>query len=119
MTDKAKRWAMVLHLSLYSFLLGGIGQVIVPILIWQIKKNELPEIDLHGKAVANWAISGFLYLLLLSVLLSAPLSDELKAPIYFLIPLIGGCVVIFPLIGTFQASGGKVWEYPLSIPFFR
>ena len=119
MTDEAKRWSIILHLSLYSFLLFGIGQVIVPILIWQIKKNALPEIDPHGKAVANWAISGFLYLLLLSVLLSAPLSDQLKTPIYFLTPLIGGCVVIFPLIGTVQASGGKVWQYPLSIPFFR
>jgi uncharacterized Tic20 family protein len=28
-------------------------------LIWQLKKDEIPALDAHGKMVANWMISSF------------------------------------------------------------
>jgi hypothetical protein len=34
-----------------------VGSLIAPIIIWQLKKNEFPELDAHGKVVVNWIIS--------------------------------------------------------------
>ena len=31
--------------------------LVTPIVLWQIKKTEYPEIDEHGKAVVNWMIT--------------------------------------------------------------
>ena len=35
-----------------------------------------------------------------------------------MIIVLGALQVIFPIIGTLQASGGKLWRYPPSINFF-
>jgi hypothetical protein len=52
----ARQWAMLLHLStLAGFIAVGAG-FIAPIVIWQIKKTDYPELDPHGKNVANWLI---------------------------------------------------------------
>lgn len=57
----AKQWAMFLHFSILAGFVIPIAGLIVPIIIWQIKKTELPEIDAHGKVVANWIISAIIY----------------------------------------------------------
>ena len=50
---------MILHLSmLLSFSLVG---VIAPIVIWQIKKEQYPILDAHGRNAANFMLSMFIY----------------------------------------------------------
>lgn len=59
--QEAQQWAMWLHFSLLAgWLIPGLG-FIAPILMWQLKKDELPTIDRHGKIVINWLISSIIY----------------------------------------------------------
>ncbi len=54
---ETRKWAFILHMSvLAGFALPPAG-FIAPIVIWQLKKNELPGIDAHGKNAVNWIIS--------------------------------------------------------------
>lgn len=103
---------MLLHLSLLAGFLVPMAGLIAPIVIWQIKKTELPGIDVHGKIVANWVISAFLYgvgcFLLVFVLVGIPLFIAL-----------GIMAIVFPIIGGIKANNGEAWKYPLSIPFFK
>jgi uncharacterized protein len=109
---QTRLWAMLLHLSqLASFVLPLAG-LIVPILIWQIKKAELPGIDVHGKIVMNWVISALLYGLVCFVLLFVVVGLPLLV-------ILGALAVVFPIIGGIKANNGEVWKYPLSIPFFK
>jgi uncharacterized protein len=105
---QTRLWAMLLHLSL---LLGfSVIGFAVPILIWQIKKTDLPDIDEHGKIVCNWLISACLYggacILLWFTFVTIPLTI-----------LLGVLAVVFPIIGAIKANNGEVWKYPLSISF--
>ena len=110
-TDReARQWAMFLHLSLLGgFLIPGLG-FIAPIIIWQIKKDELPTIDSHGKIAVNWLISSLIYgtvcVLLSFVLIGIPL-----------LLILGVLSVVFPIMGGIKANNGKLWKYPLSISF--
>lgn len=53
----SRNWAMFLHLSvLLGWPLPVLG-LLAPILIWQLKKEEFPELDEHGKEVLNFLIS--------------------------------------------------------------
>ena len=110
--QQTRQWAMFLHLSLLAGFLLPMAGLIVPIIIWQVKKTELPGIDAHGKIVANWIISALLYglgcFVLLFVLVGVPLFMVL-----------GVISIIFPIIGGIKANNGEVWKYPLSIPFFK
>src|SRR5687768_4579326 len=53
---ETNQWAMFLHLSLLAGFVVPLAGLVAPIVIWQIKKTELPEIDIHGKIVMNWII---------------------------------------------------------------
>ena len=61
MEKETRNWAMFLHLSLLSGFLIPFAGLIAPIVIWQLKKEEMPEIDAHGKMVANFILSMLIY----------------------------------------------------------
>lgn len=105
-------WALFLHLSQLLGFLVPLGGLIAPLLIWQIKKDELPALDAHGKVVMNWVLSALIYTVvagLLSLLV-------IGIPLLIIVLLLG---VVFPIIGGVKASNGELWPYPLSIPFLR
>ncbi|HLR86539.1 MAG TPA: DUF4870 domain-containing protein [Wenzhouxiangella sp.] len=105
-------WAMVLHLSVLSGLVVPLAGLIVPIVIYLVKKDELPGLKPHGDVVFNWMISALIYAIV-SVILMIVLVGFLLAPLVAILSL------VFPIIGGIKASDGEVWPYPLSIRFFK
>jgi uncharacterized Tic20 family protein len=110
--QQTRQWAMFLHLSmLANFVLPPAG-LVAPIVIWQLKKDELPGIDAHGKNAVNWIISAVIYglvsALLVLVLIGIPMLIAL-----------GVLTIIFPIIAGIKANNGEVWKYPLTIPFVK
>ncbi len=108
--QQTRQWAMLLHISLLAGLAVPVAGLVVPILIWQLKKDELPGIDVHGKIVVNWIISFLIYVigaaLLMIVLIGLPLLLALMV-----------LHIVFPIIGAIKANEGEAWRYPLSITF--
>ena len=109
---EARQWAMFLHLSMLAGFLVPLGGLIVPIVIWQLKKAALPEIDVHGKIVMNWIISLIIY----SVLSALLIFVLIGIPMLIGLGIIG---VVFPIIGGIKANNGEAWKYPLSIRFLK
>lgn len=112
-SKETRQWAMLLHLSsLISY--SGLG-VIVPILIWQIKKDDLPGLDIHGRIVANYLLTTFIIAALygISLLLVVGL---LLLPIA--IPVMIIYALVFPIVGALKAHNGEAWHYPFMIRFF-
>lgn len=105
-----RQWALFLHLSLLAGHAVPMGGIIAPILIWQIKKEELPEIDVHGKNAVNWIISLIIYLVV-----CVPLCFVLVG--FALLAILGVLAVVFPIIAAMKANEGETWRYPLSITF--
>ena len=109
--SETRQWAMFLHLSLLAGLVVPGAGFILPIVLWQVKKETVPGLDAHGKVVANWmlsaliyaVVSGFLCLLLVGI------------PLLVILGLLS---IIFPIIGGIRANEGILWKYPMSIQFF-
>ena len=111
-TPEQKQMGMFLHLSqLLNAVLPPAG-IVVPIVLWQIKKDEMPALDAHGKMVVNWLISSLIYFVV-SLILTIVLIGILG--------LIALAVmsVVFPIIGGIKANNGAFWEYPLTIKFLK
>jgi uncharacterized Tic20 family protein len=108
---QARQWAVLLHLSQFAGYVVPLGGLILPFVIWQWKKSELPEIDAHGKAVANWIVSELIY----GVLCLFLAFFLIGIPLLLLLLLLG---VLFPVIGAIKANQGEVWKYPLAFRFF-
>lgn len=103
---------MLLHFSQYSGFIVPVGGFIVPVLIWQLKKDDVPGLDEHGKNVTNWLISYVIYWAV-SGLLTLFLIGFVAMIALFLMML------IFPIIGGIKANAGETWKYPTAIGFLK
>lgn len=109
--DQTRFWAMLLHFSLLAGYVAPLAGFIAPIVLWQVKKDELPEIDEHGKNATNWLISHLIYFVLCIPLCFVVIG-------FGLLMILGVLAIVFPVIAGIKANNGEVWRYPLSIRFF-
>lgn len=106
--QQARQWAMFLHLSqLAGYIIPLLG-LIAPIVIWQIKKEEYPILDEHGKIVVNWIISELIYAAIGFVLMFVVIGIPILA-------VLGVLAIVFPIIGGIKANNGELWRYPMTI----
>lgn len=125
-TPEEKQMGMFMHLSLAStFFLPWAG-LLAPIIFWQIKKDELPALDAHGKMITNWVISSVIYSVICGFLIG--IGIPLTLLVVGIIPIILGGLglfavwvmgIVFSIIGGLKANEGEFWEYPLTIKFLK
>ncbi len=111
-TADQRQMGLFLHLSQLASVIVPVAGIIAPILIWQLQKDKMPEIDAHGKMVANWMISSLIYSVV-SIILMLVLVGFLT----FLALII--MALVFPIVGAIKANNGQLWEYPLTIKFLK
>jgi uncharacterized Tic20 family protein len=109
---QTRQWALFLHLSLLANYLVPLAGLVLPIVIWQLKKDELPGIDAHGKNALNWIISKVIYLVVSGILIFLVIG----IPLLIALGIVG---IIFPIIAALKANNGEVWKYPLAIEFLK
>lgn len=109
---QARQWAFLLHLSVLTGFVVPLAGLIVPIVIWQLKKDELPGIDAHGKNAVNWIISEIIYAAVCGILAFMVVG----IPLLIALAVVG---VVFPIVAAIKANNGEVWEYPLTITFVK
>ena len=51
---EVRNWAMLCHLSTFSGWFIPFGNILGPLIIWLMKREESPFIDAHGKEALNW-----------------------------------------------------------------
>ncbi len=110
--QRARQWAMFIHLSQLAGFLAPLAGLVIPILLWQIRKNELPGTDIHGKIVLNWILSEIVYFIGCVVLVFCLIG----IPLLVALLVLG---IIFPIIGALKANNGEAWPYPLSIEWLK
>ena len=106
-----KLWSTLLHLSLLAGLIIPLGGLIVPIVIYILKKDEIPGLEPHWHVVINWMISAIIYAAISFILMILVIG-------IFMLWALGLLCLVFPIIGAIKANDGEVWKYPLSIEFF-
>jgi hypothetical protein len=117
---QARAWNMLCHLSALAGFIGiPLGNIIGPLIVWQIKKNEFPSVDVHGKMALNFQITATLAVFASVVggfVLSFFCVGYLLFPVAGLIALADlVCVIIFAI----KANNGEPCKYPLSIEFVK
>ncbi|MEI7911848.1 MAG: DUF4870 domain-containing protein [Verrucomicrobiota bacterium] len=109
-----KQWAMLLHLSqLAGVVVPGLG-LAAPIIIWQVKKEQFPELDPHGKMVTNWIISLLIYCVAATLL--SVVTCGFGALLFIPVAVVA---IIFPILGGLKARDGILWKYPITITFLK
>ena len=52
-TPEEKQMGMFLHLSQLAIIFLPLAGLLAPIILWQIKKDEIPALDAHGKMITT------------------------------------------------------------------
>jgi uncharacterized Tic20 family protein len=115
-----RQWAIGIHLS---GLLGFAGphflNVIGPLIIWLLKKQDSSYLNAVGKRVVNFQISYSLYGFAAATLIGLLWWIVIGL---FLIPLyviIAVAWLLFTIIGAVKESNGETYEFPYVIKFFQ
>ena len=105
---QARTWNMLCHLSALAAFIGiPFGNILGPLIIWQIKKNEFPSVEIHGKAALNFQITVTIAAgvsAVVAVVLSFFCIGYLLFPLVILIGLAG---LVFAIIAAIKASNGE------------
>jgi uncharacterized Tic20 family protein len=95
------------------------GNVLGPLVVWQIKKNECPSVEAHGKAALNFQLTVTVAALavgMVAFVLMFIFIGFLLLPVAI---LIGLCGAIFAIIAGLKANEGKEYRYPYSFEFVK
>ena len=107
-SEEARTWAMAAHLAGFCGFLVPFGSIIGPLVVWLIKKDEMPFVDDQGKEALNFqitvAIAGVVFGFLTIVLIGIPL----------LLALIVYDVVMI-VIAAIKAKDGETYRYPFTL----
>ena len=113
-SKEARMWAMFCHLAgLAGYVMPIVGNIVAPLIIWQIKKDEYPFVDEQGKEAANFQISMSLYVLIGIVLCAITCVGAVLIPVVAIV--VGIFDLVFLLIAAVKANSGRHYRYPLTI----
>lgn len=104
---ESQQWGMIAHLSALVGFVIPFGNLIGPLVVWQLKK-ENPFVADQGKEALNFQITvsiAALVCLLLTVLIIG----------LFLLPVVAIGALVLAVIAGIKANGGEAYRYPFTL----
>lgn len=112
-TKDDRTWGMLCHLAAFAgFFTGGIGNIVGPLVVWLIKKDESAYVDVNGKESLNFQIT-----VMIALVVSVPLMFVGIGILTFFAALI--IDVVFVIIAAIKTNEGTAYRYPMNIRFIK
>ncbi|MFZ5633843.1 MAG: DUF4870 domain-containing protein [Bacillota bacterium] len=110
--SQERTWAMFCHLGGLCGYFIPLGNIIVPLILWLIKRTEYPFVDYHGKEALNFNISLTVYVIV-SLILAFVLIG------FVMLFVLAILQIIFIIMATIEANKGGYYRYPLTIRLIK
>jgi len=111
-TNDERQWALFTHLSALLGFLIPFGNVLGPLIFWQIKKNESSFIDDQGKEALNFQITFSLVMIGL-VFVGTILLVVLIGFIFYIAAFVAGVAwLVLSILAGIRANNGEYYRYP-------
>lgn len=114
-SPEEKNWAMISHIASFAALIPLIpliGMVLGPLLVWLLKKEDMPLVAQNGVEALNFNITMFIAYCVAFVLCFILIG----------IPILFGLIIfhfIVTILAAIKASEGGVYKYPFSMKLVR
>jgi len=106
-SQEARQWAMFCHFAAFLGLVLPFGNLLGPLLVWQIKKDLDPFVDAQGKEALNFQISVALAMLVCFLLMVVLIG-------FPLLVLVGIAALVLTIIAGIKANEGQAYRYPFA-----
>jgi len=117
--SQARTWNMLCHLSALAGFIIPFGSILGPLLVWQIKKNEIPSVIVHGKAALNFQLTVFIAAIVSMVLGLLLVAVCVGVVFFILAAAVSLAGLIFAIIAGIKANDGKDYQYPYSFTLVK
>jgi uncharacterized Tic20 family protein len=87
------------------------ANIIGPLIVWQVKKDQYPFVDAQGREALNFQISVTIY-----ELVCVPLIFVFCIGVPLMVA-IGIAALVLVIIAAVKANSGAAYRYPLTIRF--
>lgn len=105
-------WGMLAHLSAFASYWIPFGNFIGPLVVWLIKKDEMPFVDDQGKESLNFQIT----LLIATAVVVAAFCVGIGI---ILAPLLVVYAVVMTILAAVKANQGIAYRYPFTLRLIR
>lgn len=112
MDKRERNWGMACHLSALCGYIIPFGNVIGPLVIWLLKKDELAFVDDQGREALNFQLTLVLAFMVSFILIFVLIGFVMTAIL---------CVyaLIMIVYASVKASEGVRFRYPMTVRFFK
>lgn len=111
-SSEERQWGMFAHLAALVGFIVPFGNLIGPLVVWQMKKDTMPFVADQGKESLNFqitvAIAVLVCILLMVILIGA-----------LLLPVVGIGALVFTVIAAIKANQGEAYRYPIALRLIK
>jgi uncharacterized protein len=121
--QEIRTWSMLCHLSALAILFIPFGNLLGPLIVWQIKRKDLPEIDPHAKESINFQITLVIITIIFSIFLAGSIGYGIliQSPLTMITSGVGLALflafihlvgLLLVIIAGIKANNGELYNYP-------
>ncbi|PAU55059.1 DUF4870 domain-containing protein [Pseudomonas indica] len=107
-SQEARQWAMFCHFAAFLGLVFPFGNLLGPLIVWQIKKDFDPFVDTQGKEALNFQITVAIAVVACFLLMLVVIGFPLLA-------LVSIGALVLTIIGGIKANEGQAYRYPFCL----
>ncbi|WP_137819055.1 DUF4870 domain-containing protein [Pseudomonas sp. 2FG] len=104
-SQEVRQWAMFCHFAAFIGLVFPFGNLLGPLIVWQIKKDLDPFVDAQGKEALNFQITVALAALVCILLMLVVIG-------FALLGLLSIGALVLTIIAGIKANEGQAYRYP-------
>lgn len=111
--NQERTFGMLCHLLALSIFIGiPFGNILGPLIMWLIKKDEFPLVNQEGKKALNFQISMTIYAIIGGVLCFILIG-------FLVLIAIAIAEIILVILASVKTHNGEDFKYPLTIQFLK
>ncbi len=107
-----RMWAMLSHISSFAMFIFPFGNIIAPLVIWLLKREQMPLVEDQGREVLNFQISISIYGIISAILITIVIG----IPLFFAVAIFA---IVATIIGAIRANDGERYRYPLNLRLIK
>jgi hypothetical protein len=112
-SKEEQNWAMICHLSALAGFLIPFGNLLGPLIVWLVKRSEMPMVEIQGKEALNFqitvTIAAVISMLLIFVLIG-----------FVLLLVVGVGALILTIMAAIKVSNGEFdYKYPWALRLLK
>jgi hypothetical protein len=109
-SEGERKWATALHDAALIGFVVPLGNVLAPLILWQLGRRRSLFVDVQGREAVNFHLSLLLYAVIGLVLILLPVG-------IVILLTVGAMLLVLPIVAAVQGGLGREFHYPAAIRF--